>query len=145
LTKENKVNPLKKIKINLQKKQSSNDNTKTQEAPANQLEKPSALAYSLIGQKTGKFMPLFEGLDHSISKSGLKITVKAYISLTLLASLLVVFPVALVLPPVMFYVFHMSLSSVLLFGVGGAMLAWQLRFLVSTFTQHILLTNANET
>lgn len=93
-------------------------------APVNQLEKPSVYAYGLIGQKTGKFMPLFEGLDRNIAKSGLKITFKAYISLTLFGSLLIVLPVTIILPLVMFYVFHMTLSSVLMFGVGGAMLTW---------------------
>jgi flagellar protein FlaJ len=101
------------------------DKTKNQtETVANQLEKPSAYAYGLIGQKTGKFMPLFEGLDKSIAKSGLKINFKAYISLTLFGSLLIVLPVSIVLPLVMFYVFHMTLFSVLLFGVGGSLLAW---------------------
>jgi flagellar protein FlaJ len=128
LTKENKSVAPKSLKAKfsaLKKPRSTKKDKKTEnKAPINQLEKPSALAYGLIGQKTGKFMPLFEGLDRSLSKSGLKINFKAYISLTLFASLLVVLPVALVLPFVMFYLFHMSLSSVLLFGVGGAMLAW---------------------
>ncbi len=100
------------------KPKTKNDDT------TNQLEKPSAYAYGLIGQKTGKFMPLFEGLDRNIAKSGLKINFKAYISLTLFGSLLIVLPVTIVLPLVLFYVFHMALSSVLLFGVGGAMLTW---------------------
>jgi archaeal flagellar protein FlaJ len=128
LTKQNKPNALKNLKAKFEtsKKSSSSKKTKASkdETPVNQLEKPSALAYSLIGKKTGKFMPLFEGLDRNLAKSGLKITFKAYISLTLFASLLVILPVGLVLPLVMFYVFRMALSSVLLFGVGGAMLAW---------------------
>ena len=92
--------------------------------PVNSLEKPSAYAYGLIGQKTGKFMPLFEGLDQNIAKSGLKINFKAYISLTLFGSLLIVLPVAIALPLVMFYVLQMDMFSVMLFGVGGAMLTW---------------------
>lgn len=104
---------------------SAGGKSKTQkEASINSLEKPSAYAYGLIGQKTGRFMPLFEGLDKSLAKSGLKINFKAYVSLTLFGSLLVVLPVSIVLPLVLFYVLQMNLSSVLLFGVGGAMLAW---------------------
>jgi archaeal flagellar protein FlaJ len=108
---------------NLKLTSNSKDKAQT-EAPLNQLEKPSAYAYGLIGQKTGKFMPLFEGLDRNIAKSGLKINFNAYISLTLFGSLFIALPVMIVLPLVMFFVFHMALSMVVLFGVGGAMLTW---------------------
>ena len=121
--KQNKFKENLKAKLEDLKKSTSAKKAQN-ETPINQLEKPSALAYGLIGQKTGKFMPLFEGLDRSLAKSGLKINFKAYISLTLLASLLIVVPVAVVLPFVTFYVFHMTLSSVLLFSVGGSMLTW---------------------
>ncbi len=124
--KQNKFKETLKAKFEDLKKPTSSKKTKKaqNEVSMNQLEKPSAYAYGLIGQKTGKFMPLFEGLDRSLAKSGLKINFKAYISLTLLASLMVVVPVAVVLPFVTFYAFHMTLTSVLLFSVGGAMLIW---------------------
>ncbi|MGD6810210.1 MAG: type II secretion system F family protein [Candidatus Bathyarchaeia archaeon] len=111
-------------KVETLKRPSTGKDNPSKSAPANQLEKPSAYAYGLIGQKTGKFMPLFEGLDKNIAKSGLKINFKAYISLILFGSLLIVLPVSIVLPLVMFYVIHMDLFSVLLFGVGGALLTW---------------------
>jgi flagellar protein FlaJ len=124
--KQNKFKETLKAKFEALKKTSKKEKTKKAqiETPLNQLEKPSAIAYGLIGQKTGKFMPLFEGLDHNIARSGLKINFKAYISLTLFASLVIVLPVSIVLPFVTFYVLHMALSSVLLFSIGGAMLTW---------------------
>ena len=92
--------------------------------PQNQLENSTSMAYGLIGHKMGKFMPLFEDLDHNIERSGLKINFKAYVSLTLFASLFIALPIMIALPLVLFFVFNLPLTSVLLFGVGGAMITW---------------------
>jgi len=127
LKKQNKEkDPIANLKAKLEtlKMPVANKDKNQKTEPVNSLEKPSAYAYGLIGQKTGKFMPLFEGLDQSIAKSGLKINFKAYISLTLFGSLLIVLPVSIVLPLVMFYILQMDMFSVMLFGIGGAMLTW---------------------
>lgn len=118
-----------KVKSLLEKIRDFRFNTESKEKSVegktqNQLETTTSMAYGLIGQKTGKLMPLFEDLDRNIERSGLKINFKAYVSLTLFASLLIALPIMLVLPLVLFFVFNLPLTSVLLFGVGGAMITW---------------------
>jgi flagellar protein FlaJ len=85
------------------------------------LEKPLSMAYQVMGDKTDRFMPLFKDLDQNIQKSGLKINFKAYVSLTILASLLFAVSVAVALPTLLFFVSNTPLESALLFGFGGAL------------------------
>jgi flagellar protein FlaJ len=90
------------------------------------LEKPLAMAYQLMGDKSASFLPLFKDLDQNLQKSGLKVNFKAYVSLTVLASFLIALPVAIVMPLLLFFIFNMSLVSVLLFGVGAGLFTWAL-------------------
>ena len=113
-----------KEKLQAQKPKAKQQTQNDAEKPLNGLEKPSALAYGLVGEKTGRLMPLFKDLNHNIDQSGLKINFKAYVSLTLFASVLIALPVMFALPLLLFFVFKMPMTSVLLFGVGGAMLTW---------------------
>jgi flagellar protein FlaJ len=92
--------------------------------PKMDLEKPSSMAYQLMGDKTARFMPLFKDLDQTLQKSGLKVNFKAYVSLTILASLLITLPVAVVLSVLLFFVSNMPIGSALLFGFGGALFTW---------------------
>jgi flagellar protein FlaJ len=85
------------------------------------LEKPLAVAYQLMGDKTARFMPLFKDLDQTLQKSGLKVNFKAYISLTVLSSILLTASVAVVAPVLLVFVVNMPLASALLFGFGGAL------------------------
>jgi archaeal flagellar protein FlaJ len=87
------------------------------------LEKPLSMAYQLMGDKTVRFMPLFKDLDQTMQQSGLRINFKAYVSLTVLAALLVTVAVAATVPVLLVFVSNMSLGSALLFGFGGALFA----------------------
>ena len=89
--------------------------------PKMDLEKPLSMAYQLMGNKTVRFMPLFKDLDQTLQKSGLKMNFKAYVSLTILSSLLITLSVAVVLPVLLFFVFNVPLGSALLFGFGSAL------------------------
>jgi flagellar protein FlaJ len=113
---------LQKLSANFSKPKS---NLPTQE-PKMDLEKPLSMAYQLMGNKTARFMPLFKDLDQTLQKSGLKINFKAYVSLTILSSLLITSSVAVILPVLLFFVSNMPLGSVLLFGFGGALFTWAL-------------------
>ena len=113
---------LQKLSANFSKQKSKSP---TKE-PKMDLEKPLSMAYQLMGDKTARFMPLFKDLDQTLQKSGLKVNFKAYVSLTILASLLITLAVAVVLPVLLFFVFNMPLGSVLLFGFGGALFTWAL-------------------
>jgi flagellar protein FlaJ len=86
----------------------------------NDLEGPVAFAYKLIGDKTARFLPLFKDLDESLIRSGLRTNFKAYVSLTVLASLLVTLSVG-VITSLLLVVFRMPFSSALLFGFGAAL------------------------
>lgn len=87
-------------------------------------EKPYSLAYRLIGEKTANVLSLFRDLDSNLRRSELKISFKAYVSLTVLASILLSFTVLTIVPCLLFFVLHMSLSSAILFGVGGGLFTW---------------------
>jgi len=86
----------------------------------NDLEGPIAFAYKLIGDKTARFLPLFKDLDQTLIRSGLRTNFKAYVSLTVLASLLVTLSVGVV-TSLLLVVFRLPFSSALLFGVGVAL------------------------
>jgi flagellar protein FlaJ len=86
----------------------------------NELEGPVAFAYKLLGDKTARFLPLFKDLDQSLLRSGLRTNFKAYVSLTVLASLLVTLSVGIV-TSLLLVVFRMPFSSAFLFGVGAAL------------------------
>jgi len=94
--------------------------------PKMNLEKPLSMAYQLIGNKITRFIPLFKDLDQTLQKSGLRINFKAYVSLTIFASLLFTLPIAIVTPLLLFFVLKVSLGSALLFGFGGALFTWAL-------------------
>jgi flagellar protein FlaJ len=94
------------------------------EEPKRDFDKPLSMAYQLMGDKTARFMPLFKDLDQTLQKSGLKVNFKAYVSLTILASLLITLPVAVVLSVLLFFVFNIPLGSALLFGFGSALFTW---------------------
>jgi flagellar protein FlaJ len=102
----------------------SRKNLKHQEPaqePKNEFEKPLAVAYQLMGDKTARFMPLFQDLDLTLQKSGLRVNFKAYISLTILASVLLTASVAVVVPVLLVFVSNLPLASALMFGLGGAL------------------------
>ena len=85
------------------------------------LDKPLTISYNLMGTKILKFIPLFKDLDQTLLKSGLKYNFKAYVSLTILSSLLITFIIGVFLSLTLFFFLNMSFVSALLFGVGGAM------------------------
>jgi flagellar protein FlaJ len=85
--------------------------------------KPQVFAYQLFGGRTARFLPLFKDLDSSLKKSGMKTNFKAYVSTTILASLLLSASIMLVVPSLLFFIFNLSLFLALLFGVGISLLA----------------------
>jgi flagellar protein FlaJ len=87
-------------------------------------EKPHSLAYRLVGEKTVCALPLFRDLDSNLQRSESKISFKAYVSLTVLASILLSFTASIIVPCILFFALHMPLSSAVLFGVGGGLFTW---------------------
>jgi flagellar protein FlaJ len=88
-----------------------------------ELGKPNSIAYQLIGEKTEHILPLFEDLDQKLQKSGLKINFKAYVSLTVFASLLISFITFAIIPFPLIFAFNIPLLPAFLFGIGGGLFA----------------------
>jgi len=117
----------KRLETGLQKLSANFSNQKAKsltKEPKMDLKKPLSMSYQLMGDKTARFMPLFKDLDQTLQKSGLKVNFKAYVSLTILASLLITLSVAVVLSVLLLFVFNIPLGSALLFGFGGALFTW---------------------
>lgn len=85
--------------------------------------KSQALAYQLMGEKTDHVLPLFKDVDVNLQKSESRISFKAYVSWTILASLLATIITVVLVTPSLILIDHLSLMSSLLFGIGGAMFA----------------------
>ena len=105
----------------LNRKQYSSSNEIT-----NDFDNSLTISYNLMGNKILKFIPLFKDLDQTILKSGLKYNFKAYVSLTILSSLLITFIVGVILPITFYFFLNMSVVSALLFGIGGALFSFAL-------------------
>jgi flagellar protein FlaJ len=86
-------------------------------------EKPQSLAYRIVGDRTGRLLPLFEGLDLNLLRAGVKIGFKAYVSLTVVVTLLVSLVAFGVTPFLLFLVFRVPLMPAILFGVGAGLFA----------------------
>jgi len=87
------------------------------------VENPQSLAYQLIGRKTGRFLPLFKGLDLNLQKAGLKVNFKAYVSLAIFATIVISFVVLAFVPCLLFFAYSVPILPAFLFGVGGGLFA----------------------
>lgn len=86
-------------------------------------QKPHSMAYQLIGGKTSYVLPLFKDLDTNLQKSGLKINLRAYVSLTVFATELISLATLIFIPCLLAFVFNVPFFSAVLFGVGGSLFA----------------------
>lgn len=86
-------------------------------------ENPHSLAYQLIGEKIGRVLPLFDDLDSRLQRSGLKVNFRAYISLTVLATIFISLTALAFVPCLVFIVFRVPLFPAVLFGIGGSLFA----------------------
>ncbi|MDI6847684.1 MAG: type II secretion system F family protein [Candidatus Bathyarchaeia archaeon] len=96
---------------------------KTRVKPKVSQENPHSIAYRVIGEKTGRFLPLFKDLDLNLYKSGLKINFKAYVSLTVFATVLISLFALIFVPCLFAFVFYVPFFPAVLFGVGGSLFA----------------------
>jgi flagellar protein FlaJ len=83
------------------------------------LENPQSLAYSLIGERTDQIILIFKDLDVNLRRSGIKISFKAYVSLTVLSAFILSFSALATVPIIMMIVFHVPLLLAVLFGIGA--------------------------
>lgn len=83
--------------------------------------RPHSVAYQLIGEKTERVLPLFKDLDLNLQRSGLKINFKAYVSLTLFATIFISLLALASIPCLLILIFNVPPLSAILFGVGGSL------------------------
>lgn len=93
------------------------------EEPKRALIKPQSLAYRLIGGKIGPFLPLFQDLDLHLQRAGLKTDFRVYLSLAFFSTVIIALVTFVFVPLVFFFVFHSSIFSAVLFGLGGSLFA----------------------
>jgi flagellar protein FlaJ len=115
--------PLKKIKRFFNSVKTTLKQKASQEKFKLKLEKPHSIAYRLIGEKTGRFLPFFRDLDSNLQRSGLKINFKAYVSLTVLVTILTSFAALILIPCLLTFFLNVPFFSVVLFGAGGGLFA----------------------
>jgi len=94
---------------------------KKQEKRKFEFKEPHSIAYQLIGEKTGSLLPLFRDLDSKLHKSGLKVNFKAYVSLTVFATILTSSAALAFIPCLLIFAFNVPLLPAILFGVGGSL------------------------
>lgn len=82
-----------------------------------------AVAYELLGEKTGRFLRLFEDLSLNLERSGLKINFKAYVSLAIFCTILASATSLVAVPCLLFFAINVPLVPAILFGVGGSLFA----------------------
>lgn len=94
------------------------------------LKTPHSLAYQLIGERTERILPLFSDLSQTLQKAGLKVSFKAYVSLTVFASILMSFVIFVFIPFLSVLILHVPLLPAMLFGVGGGLFAFAFSVIV---------------
>ena len=80
-----------------------------------------SLAYQLIGERTERVLPLFRDLDSNLQRAGLKVTFKAYVSLTVFATILNSLVALAIIPCLLIFTFNVQLLPAILFGAGGSL------------------------
>lgn len=80
--------------------------------------KTRSIAYQLVGEKIGVIMPLFKDLDKNLARSGLKVSVKTYVSIIVFTTVLITFAVSTLISLSLFFFFNTPLSLIFLWGLG---------------------------
>jgi len=82
-----------------------------------------AIAYHLVGERTGRFLPLFKDLDVNLKRSGLKANFKAYVSLTVFCTAIAALALFVTVPFLLFFWLGIPFLPAILFGIGGSLFA----------------------
>lgn len=85
--------------------------------------KPQVLAYHLLGEKTDRLLPIFKDLDVNLQKSGIRMSFRGYVSLTVLTTLLVCASVLIIVPLAALVLLGLPLFLSVLYTLGAVLLA----------------------
>ena len=83
--------------------------------------KPHMVAYQIVGQQMEHVLPLFKGLDSDLHRSGIKANFKAYVSLTVLVTIIAMLAVLTAVPCLLFFILGIPFLPAVLFGAGGSL------------------------
>jgi flagellar protein FlaJ len=86
-------------------------------------ERFKAAAFEVIGDRAKHLLPIFKDLDLNLQKSGMKVSFRAYVSLTVFCSILTSLVNLAVIPVFAFFALKIALLPAFLFGLGGSLLA----------------------
>ena len=86
-------------------------------------ERFEATAFEVIGDRARRLLPIFKGLDSNLQRSGMKVSFRAYVSLTVFCSMLASLAVLAIVPVLTYFAFEVPLFPAFLFGFGGSLLA----------------------
>jgi flagellar protein FlaJ len=84
---------------------------------------PQSIAFELLGEKTGRVLPLFKDLDMNLQRSGLKVNFKAYVTLTVFYAISLSLAILAVVPCLLFFLLNVPFLPAILFGLGGSLLS----------------------
>jgi len=85
--------------------------------------KPHVFAYRVLGQKTMGLLPLFKDVDVNLQRSRMRVSFRGYVSLALLGTMLTSLSALVFVTLSAATLFHMSIFSSVLFGVGATLFA----------------------
>jgi flagellar protein FlaJ len=86
-------------------------------------ERLETVAFEVIGDRAGRLLPLFKGLDLNLQRSGMKVSFRAYVSLTVFCSIIASLVILTIVPVLTCFAFGIPFLPALLFGLGGSLLA----------------------
>ena len=89
----------------------------------NKKQKPQFFAYHLFGRKVNHLLPLFEDLETGLHRSHMKTTLKPYVSLIALTSLLATSTTTILISTILYFILQLDIFSSVLFGVGSGLIA----------------------
>jgi len=85
--------------------------------------KPHVFAYRVLGQKTSGFLPLFRDVDVNLQRSRMQVSFRGYVSLAVLGTMLTSLSALVFVTLFAAVLFHLSVSSSMLFGIGATLFA----------------------
>jgi flagellar protein FlaJ len=80
-------------------------------------------AFEVIGERARHLLPIFKDLDLNLQKSGMKVSFRTYVSLTVFSSILTSLVTLAMIPIFAFFLLKIALLPAFMFGLGGSLLA----------------------
>jgi len=93
------------------------------EKPEKGSAKPHVFAYRVLGQKTIGLLPLFKDVDVNLQRSRMRVSFRGYVSLAVLGTMFASLSALVFVTLLALVLFHLTIFSSLLFGVGATLLA----------------------